>query len=47
LVGAVGAAFVGDEGDHGRSAAEALGVGPSSHTGENAGVQILDKPAEA
>jgi len=47
LVGAVGAAFVGEEGDHGRSAAEALGIGASSHTGENAGVQILDKPAEA
>lgn len=47
LVGAVGAAFVGEEGDHGRSAAEALGTGPSTRTGENAGVQILDKPAEA
>jgi hypothetical protein len=47
LVGAVGAAFVGEEGDHGRSAAEALGTGPSAHSGENAGIQILDKPAEA
>jgi hypothetical protein len=47
LVGAVGAAFVGDEGDHGRSIAEALGTGPDARSGENAGVQILDKPAEA
>jgi hypothetical protein len=47
LVGAVGAAFVGDEGDHVLSASEALGVCPSSHSGENAGVQILDKTAEA
>ena len=47
LVGAVGSAFVGEEGDHGRSAAEALGTGPTTHTGDNAGVQILDKPAEA
>jgi hypothetical protein len=47
LVGAVGAAFVGDEGDHGRSVAAALGTGPDARDGENAGVQILDKPAEA
>jgi hypothetical protein len=47
LVGAVGAAFVGDEGDQGRSVAAALGTGPDARDGENAGVQILDKPAEA
>lgn len=50
LVGAVGAAFSGaeDEGDvPRRSLRESLGGGKTQQTGDNAGVQILDKPAEA
>ncbi len=50
LVGAVGAAFAGDEDEaevHRRSPRGSLGGNRSEKTGDNAGVQILDKPAEA
>lgn len=51
LVGAVGAAFAGDEDDvpaERRSLRDSLrGRGTTTESGDNAGVQILDKPAEA
>jgi hypothetical protein len=43
----VTAALVTDDSDHGRSLTEALGTGSQARSGENAGVQILDKPTEA
>ena len=50
LVGAVGAAFAGSEDEDGaprRSLRDSFGGGKPQQTGDNAGVQILDKPAEA
>lgn len=47
LVGAVGAAFVGDEDDHPHSLRDAMPSPRPSQPGEDAGVHILDKPAEA
>jgi ABC-type transport system involved in cytochrome c biogenesis permease subunit len=47
LVRAVAAAFVPDEDEHARPAKQPEGAGPTPQAGENAGIQILDKPAEA
>jgi hypothetical protein len=50
LVGAVGAAFAGDEDESPaprRPLADRLGASKTTESGDNAGVQILDKPAEA
>jgi hypothetical protein len=42
LVGAVGAAFTGEEGDHGKTFRESLGAGPPAPR-ESSGMEILDK----
>lgn len=47
LVGAVGAAFAGAEDEQTRHVSKPHGTRPQARTGDNAGVQILDKPAEA
>jgi hypothetical protein len=50
LVGAVGTAFAGDEEESQatrRPLSDRLGEKKTTEPGDNAGVQILDKPAEA
>ena len=48
LVGAVGAAFVGDDDEHAHSSRDAMPRPRRSEpAGDDSGVQILDKPAEA